>query len=155
MQLIATLIFFLSLAIALQPHVVHERRHITHPSWRKRSRVPTGHVLPMRIGLSQQNLHRGHELLMSISDPSSTNYSRHLTAKEVADMFAPARETAVAVKKWLVSAGIADERIRRTADGLWVGFEATVAEAEELFKTEYWAWEFKEGNGPGTVACDE
>lgn len=155
MQLFTTLAFLVSVAAALQLHAVHERRDLTPPSWSKRSRLPVDHVLPMRIGLSQQNLHRGHDLLMSVSDPSSPNYSKHWTAKEVADMFAPARETVDAVRKWLTDAGIADERIRKTADGSWVGFDATVKEAEELFRTEYWAWEFKGEDKLTTVACDE
>lgn len=44
------------------PHVLHEKREFTHPVWVKRSEVPTGRMLPVRIGLTQSNLDRGHEM---------------------------------------------------------------------------------------------
>jgi tripeptidyl-peptidase-1 len=112
-------------------------------------------MLPIRIGLSQQNLHRGHDLLMSISDPSSPNYGQHLTANEVSDLFVPAKENVNTVKEWLAESGIARNKIEKTTDGSWIKFKASVAEAEELFKAEFWAWEFIERPGVGTVACDE
>ena len=155
MWLFTPLTLLASLTVVLASHIVHEKRDFTHPSWAKRSRLPTENILPMRIGLAQQNLHQAHDLLMSISDPSSPNYGQHWTAKQVTDVFAPAKETVNAVKEWLVSAGIADERLGKTADGAWVGFEATVGEAERLLKTEFWAWEFMGSDSAKTVACDE
>lgn len=66
------------------PHVVHEKRsgvsswsHVTNSK-------PNGHTtLPVRIGLKQSNLDRGHDILMDISSPTSENYGKHLSADEV------------------------------------------------------------------------
>lgn len=51
-------------------HAVHEKRDLSHhlatSKWAKRDRVGKSTVLPMRIGLKQQNLHKGPEWLMSV-----------------------------------------------------------------------------------------
>lgn len=46
--------------------VAHERRHALPQGWLKTEKVPTGSVLPMRIGLIQSNLEKGHDLLMDV-----------------------------------------------------------------------------------------
>lgn len=48
-------------------HSLHER-HLPHWSrqWFKRSKVPDEQILPMRIGLKQQNLEAGHDKLMEM-----------------------------------------------------------------------------------------
>ena len=48
-----------------QTHVVHEKREVTS-QWIKREKLPSRAILPMRVGLKQQNLHRGEELLMDV-----------------------------------------------------------------------------------------
>lgn len=48
-------------------HVVHERRDATYlKQWVKREKLSSTAILPMRIGLKQRNLHRGHEFLMDM-----------------------------------------------------------------------------------------
>jgi tripeptidyl-peptidase I len=70
-------------------HVVHERRDKTPQGWAKRSRVDGNFVLPLRIGLKQQNLDRAHEFLDSVSNPKSSKYGSYWSANDVVDMFAP------------------------------------------------------------------
>lgn len=50
------------------PHnyVVHERRDALPSVWVEESRLDKGALLPMRIGLTQSNLDRGHDLLMEV-----------------------------------------------------------------------------------------
>ena len=69
---------------AAVPYVVHERRSGAS-SWFENTEVkPSGRInLPIRIGLTQNNLDRGHDLLMDVADPSSENYGKHFTSKEV------------------------------------------------------------------------
>jgi tripeptidyl-peptidase-1 len=58
-----------SAAIPPATHVVHEKRHVPtarRTQWMKRHRIDSRALLPMRIGLTQQNLHKGHELLMDV-----------------------------------------------------------------------------------------
>jgi tripeptidyl-peptidase-1 len=48
-----------------QRHVLHERREPSE-NWVKSDRVHSDVKLPMRIGLVQDNLDSGHELLMQV-----------------------------------------------------------------------------------------
>ena len=47
-------------------HIVHERRDALPKSWIKRDRLDANVELPVRIGMTQSNLDRGHELLMEV-----------------------------------------------------------------------------------------
>ena len=67
---ITTLAALASVALAaptnnFQRHVLHERREPSE-NWVKSDRVHSDVKLPMRIGLVQGNLDRGHEILMQV-----------------------------------------------------------------------------------------
>lgn len=47
-------------------HVVHERRDSTPKTWIKRDRLDATVELPVRIGMTQSNLDKGHDLLMEV-----------------------------------------------------------------------------------------
>lgn len=47
-------------------YVLHERRAVLPRSWTEEKRLDKGSTLPMRIGLTQSNLDRGHDLLMEV-----------------------------------------------------------------------------------------
>lgn len=47
-------------------YVVHERRDALPRVWVEESRLDKSAMLPMRIGLAQSNLDRGHDLLMEV-----------------------------------------------------------------------------------------
>lgn len=80
-------------------HVVHERRDRLPAQWSKSGVYHGDVVIPMRIALTQANLHKGDEFLMDVSHPDSENYGKHWSAKEVAEMFAPSEETVSSVYK--------------------------------------------------------
>ena len=46
--------------------VPHEKREISSRVWVKRDRVAPDALLPMKIGLKQQNLEKGYEYLMDV-----------------------------------------------------------------------------------------
>ncbi|KAI0880916.1 subtilisin-like protein [Annulohypoxylon maeteangense] len=134
--------------------ILHERRDVNHElSWNKRDRAPSDDVFEMRIGLKQQNLHRGYDLLMDVSNPKSPNYGKYWTPDEIVHMFAPAGEAVKEAKNWLNSSGIGGERVALAASKGWLVFNATVGEAEKLLQTEYWHYEGDEGQI--AVGCDE
>lgn len=118
-------------------HVVHEKRAFEPIDWIQDRRLEATKVLPMRIGLTQQNLHRLEEMLLSVSHPESAKYGQHFTPKEVADAFAPHDDSIAAVKAWLTDAGIHEDRLKLSPGKGWIEFDATAAEAEELLQTEY------------------
>jgi tripeptidyl-peptidase-1 len=48
------------------PKVLHEKREFIPAGWQKTHRVHEDVKLPMRIGLTQSNLDRGHDLLLDV-----------------------------------------------------------------------------------------
>lgn len=46
--------------------VSHEKRNAPHAQWMKRDRIASTTLLPVRIGLSQGNLEKGHDFLMDV-----------------------------------------------------------------------------------------
>lgn len=49
----------------VQRHVLHEKREES-AQWVKRDRVHSDVKLPIRIGMTQTNLDKGHDLLMEV-----------------------------------------------------------------------------------------
>ncbi|CCG82492.1 Protease S8 tripeptidyl peptidase I [Taphrina deformans PYCC 5710] len=144
----------LAAGATLPRHVSHERRHAPLRNWQKTGPIDAKVKLPMRIGMSQSNLHKGDELLMSVSHHESPKYGQYFSAEEVADIFAPALETVSVLKEWLESMGVSSGRVSQSANKQWLQFDAEVQEAERLFRTEYYHYEHG-STGQKTVACDE
>lgn len=134
-------------------HVIHEKRDYVPDAWAKRGKLDSRAILPIKIALTQSNLHRGEDVLMEVSDPTSPKYGEHWTADQVADFFAPAEATVNAVKEWLTASGIDASRISQSRSKGWLNFKASVAEAERLLKTEYYGYEHE--SGQPHVACHE
>ena len=65
-------------------HVVHERRN-KGSVWvpKEDYTVDKNFKLPVRIGLTQSNLHLGHDMLMKVSEPDSKDYGKHLSMEQV------------------------------------------------------------------------
>lgn len=119
-------------------YVLHEKRARDPIGWEQTRRLEADKVLPLRIGLSQSNLHRIEEILMSVSHPKSETYGKHLTPAEVVDTFAPSTETVQTVKGWLTGFGFSDERLKLSKNKGWLHVvNATAAEIESLLDTEY------------------
>lgn len=135
-------------------HYVHEKRSELPPGWVKRDTLDRRAILPMKIALAQNNLDKGSRWLDEVSDPDSDRYGFHWTAKDVANAFAPSKESVDAVRAWLASAGIPNARVKQGQSLGFIEFEATVDEAENLLKTEYNVYQHKETGQPH-VACEE
>ncbi|KAI0884159.1 Pro-kumamolisin, activation domain-containing protein [Annulohypoxylon maeteangense] len=132
----------------------HEKRDASPISWSKRTAVDPSAILPMRIGLKQSNLQRGHDLLMDVSRPDSLNYGKYYTAAQVRELFAPAAETVELVRGWLEDAGISRERVSQSANKGWLQFDASTEEAEGLLRTQYHVYQHRD-TGSQKIACDE
>ena len=135
------------------PHVRHEKRGALPFGWERHDRLPSHDVLPMRIALKQSNMDKAEDFLMEVSHPRSPKYGQHWSAKQVAETFAPSRESVDAVIVWLKSSGIAAERISRSQSMGWLTFDATVAEAESLLKTKFYM--HKHTTGKPHVGCHD
>lgn len=79
---ILIVIFVISSVLALPKtkgsFVLHEKRGAPPHRWTKRSRAFPGELLPIRIGLTQNNLHRAEELIYDVSDPTSPNFGMYV-----------------------------------------------------------------------------
>ncbi|GAB1208348.1 hypothetical protein APSETT445_007096 [Aspergillus pseudonomiae] len=135
-------------------YVLHERRDAIPSHWTGEKRLDGQTMLPMRIGLTQSNLDRGHDLLMEVSTPGSHQYGDHLTVDEVHDLFAPSQDSVDSVRSWLESAGIAPDRITQSTNKQWLQFDAGADEVEQLLKTEFYRYSHA-GTGRSHVACRE
>ncbi|KAI0823960.1 subtilisin-like protein [Trametes gibbosa] len=117
--------------------VLHEKRAMEPIDWTLSHKLEADAVLPMRFGLTQNNLHKIEEMLMSVSHPSSPSYGKHFSPEDIVDTFAPSDETVRAVTEWLVDSGIHQERLRLSASKGWIEVNATTAEVEDLIAAEY------------------
>ncbi|PWN34625.1 subtilisin-like protein [Meira miltonrushii] len=122
-------------------HEVHEKRSVIPSGWKQGNRLSEHIILPVRIALTQSNMDKMNEYVMQVSDPDSKLYGQHWTPEQVRSTFSPSEETRNSVSEWLVASGISSHRLHHdVGSGGWIAFDATVAEAEKLFNTEYFSW---------------
>lgn len=136
-------------------HVVHEERLAARSSWSKSHRLHSAANLPVRIGLTQQNLHRAEELIYDVSHPESPNYGKHWSPAKVIDMFKPKQDAVDSVLEWLQMEGIHPSRIKMSTSKSWITFNATVREMEQLLKTQYHVYKHSTAANTRHVACDK
>jgi tripeptidyl-peptidase-1 len=134
-------------------HVVHETKRATQRGWKKKDRVHKDAVLPVRIGLAQNNLDKGHSSLMDVADPRSPNYGKHWSAEKVRDHFAPSMESVNEVMEWLKSSGVPSHRVTHSKSKGWLAFDAQTHEVEDLLKASY--HEHHHTNGEIRIGTDE
>ncbi|KAJ6031227.1 subtilisin-like protein [Penicillium herquei] len=119
-------------------HVLHEKRDKQAYDWVKGNRVESDAVLPVRIGLSQNNLEKGYDYLMEVSHPDSPRYGKYWSSDEVHDMFAPSEEAVESIRQWLEASGIHSSRVVHSDNKGWIAFDAYTHEAERLFLAEFY-----------------
>lgn len=149
--LVSTALFAGAFSISTS-HVLHEKRTVSVPH--KRQRVDSEAIIPVRIGLRQNNLDSGYDRLMEVSHPTSANYGKHLSKEEVHSIFAPADETVEVVKNWLIESGLfEDSDIIEYENKGWLAVDMPAKHAESLFGTEY--YEHETTSGDVRIGCDE
>lgn len=157
MKAIAALLLLAASAVSALPsnnYVLHESRH-SHGRrgvWKRNSRADADGILPLRIGITQSNLHLAYDRLMDVTHPASENYGKHLTQDEVIELFAPEEESVSAVREWLIQSGVDGSRIRHYKTKGWLSIDMPVREAEALFQTQYHE---VEEQGTIRLGCDE
>ena len=140
-------------SISADPHVLHEKRNGEPVAWQRLARAWKSQSLPIRIGLKQRNLHHANRFIDDVADPESPNFGKHWTPEQVANMFAPAKETSDRTVEWLVGSGIEEARLKHSKGRNWIEFSGTVEEAERLFNTEYHVYKHTDSKG-FRIACD-
>jgi tripeptidyl-peptidase-1 len=122
------------------------------PRWVKGERVPAAKHLPVRIGLTQSNLHRAEEYLLDVSHPKSPNYGKLWTSDEVIKTFQPSETAVQAVRDWLAFHGIVN--VAHSDNKAWLAFDAPASKVEALLHTEYFEHE-DQVTGGILPACDK
>lgn len=151
-RLLASISLFLGVLSAPTGHVLHEKRSTPQPY--KGKRVDGNAIVPVRIGLRQNNLHTGYERLMDVSHPTSENYGKHLSKEEVHSIFAPADESIDIVQNWLIASGlIKDSEIAHYENKGWLAVDMPAKHAESLLGAEYYEHQTSKGNVK--IGCDE
>lgn len=135
-------------------HVLHEKRSTGSTAWQKTDRVHSEAIIPLRIGLSQGNLHTGMDRLMEVSHPESERYGQFYSAEEVNEMFRPGDDVVEQVKAWLVAEGVDPDTIVHSDNKGWLAVDLPVRHAEHLFKTKYYLHEH-DAKDLAAVGCDE
>lgn len=136
-------------------HVIHEEIPSIQSTWEKAHRLLDTSTLPVRIGLTQQNLYRAEEFIYNISHPDSPNFGKHWSPQEIVEMFKPRKESVDAVMEWLELEGIHPSRIQLSASKSWLTFDANVREVEQMLKTEYHIYKHATSEDALHVACDK
>ncbi|EFQ35648.1 Pro-kumamolisin [Colletotrichum graminicola] len=128
-------------------YVLHQRQAPSvSQKWVRTQRLSDHVVLPVRIGLKQSNLEAGHDKLMDIANPYSTNYGKHMSPQEVIDFFAPAQTSVDIVVSWLVDCGISRDRIGQSANRQWIQFDANTSQLQSLIYSDFYIWEHQDGS---------
>ncbi|KAJ8520505.1 hypothetical protein ONZ45_g2694 [Pleurotus djamor] len=159
MQLLLLSSFFLAAHAAIlpktnsHPTVVHEKRNALPLGWQLTRRYEPSTTIPLKFALTQSNLDKLEDYLNEVSHPKSPSYGDHWTAGKIAETFAPSHETISTVRNWLVGSGIPSERIKVSPTRGWINLDVTIAEAEELLKTEYNV--YIHDTGKEHIGCEE
>lgn len=74
---------------------------------------------------------------MKSANPQSSNYGKHLTRKEVAQLFAADDKNIEAVKNWLVKSGIDAKDINVSPTKNWINVHAPVEKIQKAIKARY------------------
>jgi len=137
-------------------YVLHEKRSSASAiasHWRRGDRIDSDAIVPVRIGLKQNNIEVGNQRLFEISHPASPDYGKHLTPEEVTELFAPSRDTVQAVRDWLVETGVDPRVIGHSDNKGWLAADIPAKDAERLFRAELHEYE-NSHNGDLRVGCD-
>ncbi|KAI1796887.1 subtilisin-like protein [Ganoderma leucocontextum] len=125
----------------LSKRVVHEARSFVPQGWSLHRRADPDTLVPLKISLTQSNLHKLDEYLLEVSDPESENYGKHWTPKKVAEVFRPSQESIDTVYTWLVNDyGIHPEKVRLSPNGGALHLAVSIAEAESILGSKYYVY---------------
>lgn len=93
------------------------------------------HYLDLLVAVKQQNVDKLESVLISVSDPKSPTYGKHLSKQEVDTLLAPSAEAVTVVKQWLENHGV--EATSVTANSDFIRARVTVSHAENILNATY------------------
>ncbi|KAK3702135.1 hypothetical protein LTR37_015110 [Vermiconidia calcicola] len=132
---------------------LHEKREVPLTHFDERQRIGRDVLLPMRIGLKQNenSIANAESWLIPVSDPDSINYGRFWAQNDIVEAFQPSDESFTAVARWLSDYGIL--KFTHSDNKLWLAFDAPAAQMEQMFRTKYYV--HSPSGDSFAAACDE
>jgi tripeptidyl-peptidase-1 len=112
-----------------------KERHAVPRAWTAVGDADKNSLLSLQIGIKQSNEGEVERHLLEVSDPSHARYGAHLSAKEIAEIVRPHKDSVSMVHEWLVEHGIKDFDYAPAQD--WVTIIVPIEKAEELLQTKY------------------
>ena len=121
---------------------VDAQYHANLPNgWAVKGRSPRTETIELVFAVKQQNIDELEKALLSVSDPTSEQYGKHLSNEQVHDLVAPTRSDVSTVVQYLSKAKLAWKSASRNND--FIKVDVTVQQAEELLNTEYYEYAHK------------
>ena len=109
-------------------------------------------LLHASIALKIQNADLGVEALLRISDPTSPEYGRFLSAEDVAAVFKPTPNTISDVMEWLGQSGLDQSHVNISHGGDRLSLNLSVKEATRLLQTTFYHQIHRE-TGQEQITC--
>ncbi|KAJ7176448.1 subtilisin-like protein [Mycena filopes] len=97
--------------------------------------VDDSFLLNLRFALPASDIPGLEQVLLDVSNPSSTNYGNHLSKTQVDTFVAPTEEAAAAVHRWLASHGLVAKTMSSAGD--WLSVSVNVSQANEMMDAKY------------------
>jgi len=108
------------------------------PTWATPSRVvgtlDPSQKLPIKLALPLRNAGQAEQLVNQLSDPSSPNYRKYLSAKQFNSQFAPNKQDVQKVTSWLKQKGLSVQG-STDANNHYVAATGTVSQIQKAFST--------------------
>ena len=117
--------------------------------WTENARAASSELVEVLFAIKHDQTALNHLewFAQEVSDPKSPHYGQHATQEEVANwMHSPHRISAI--RRYLITAGLAENNIELRASLDYVSAKMTVAQAEEMFRIQVHEYSSKLGTTP-------
>lgn len=109
-------------------------------AWQQQDKAIGEKMLDVSIALAIQNVDTAVEALVSISDPTSSQYGQHWTPSKISEIFTPAEYAVSSVLEWLSSHGISKGNVYRSFGGGHLHLSLSVQEASQVLQTTFFTF---------------
>jgi len=131
---IVAILALLAVASASAPRKIIYTRTAVPPGWTLLGKAEPQDMMTVTFALKQANLDKLEEMYWSVSDPDSEEYGNFMTIQEISELVSPSREDILAVRKFILSAGVAGVNIMVRGDSIVA--RAPVSVMEPMFNTD-------------------
>ena len=147
-------LLFFSINTYAGAHLLRQESPLELSQWDRSREADSRQLLQVSIALRVENAELGVETLLRISDPSSSEYGRHLSVEDVARMFRPTPKAVSDVMEWLGGSGIDKSHVRISHGRDRLSLTLSVQEATQLLQTHFHHHTHK-NTGKEQITCQD